>query len=71
MSDKYSITRTQNTVYLDKAGKAVTGFTVSVYFPEWEEELDIKVPSLNAKDIEAAINKLYADRMALSKLGKV
>lgn len=69
MAIKYQVTRVQNTVYLDNAGKAVQGFTVSVALPELAETIDIKVPSIDAKIVAAEIDTLITNREALSKLG--
>jgi hypothetical protein len=65
----YSITHTQNRVYLDKTGKAVQGFSIRVYLQEYDEELEITVPSLEPKTVETAVKKLLADRDAIAKLG--
>ena len=69
MDQGYTITRTQNSVYIDKGGKAVSGFTISVYLKAFDEELDIKVTSLDQAVVKAAIAKLVADRSALAALG--
>ncbi len=70
MADKFTITRTQNSVYLDRTGKAINGYSLSVYLPEFDEELTIQVSSLDTKVVQDACNKLYASRSALSNLGK-
>lgn len=68
MDKTFSITRTQNRVFLDKAGKAVSGFTVSVYLTQYDEELEINVPSLDTKVVKDAVTKLIAERTALDNL---
>lgn len=67
---KYDIRSTRNRVYLDKAGKAVSGFALVVYLPTYDEELEILVPSLEPKEVDKAISKLVDDRDALAALGK-
>jgi hypothetical protein len=66
----YQITNTTPSIYLDKGGKAVTGYTVSVLFPEFDEVHTIQVPSLAMDQVKAAIDSLYAQRAALAKLGQ-
>ena len=68
MDKEYVITRTQNRVYLDKSGKAVTGFMLSIYLTKYDEELSINVPSLETKIVKDAVTKLLAERTALDSL---
>ena len=68
MDKEFVITRTQNRVYLDKAGKAISGFTLSIYLTKFDEELSINVPTLDAKTVKDAVTKLLSDRTALDSL---
>ena len=70
MTEQYKITKTANAVYIDKGGKALVGFSVLVYLPAYEEELEIHVPSLDTQVVKTAVSKLVADRQALDALGK-
>jgi hypothetical protein len=65
----YQIVQTQPAFYLDKSGKAIQGFTVYVYFPEFDEQHLINVPSLAEKDVKPSIEMLLAQRQALAKWG--
>jgi hypothetical protein len=66
----YQVTNTTPTIYLDKGGKAISGFSVSLYFPEFDEVLSINVPSLALETVKAAGDALYNQRVALAKLGQ-
>lgn len=66
----YQVTNTTPTIYIDKGGKAVTGYTVSLLFPEFDEVHTIQVPSLAIDQIKAAADTLYNQRTALAKLGQ-
>ena len=65
----YVIIRTQSTVYLDKSGAAVSGYLLQVEFTEFDEVLDVKVPSLDPKIVAKAIETLLDNRRKLAELG--
>jgi hypothetical protein len=65
----YAIQSTAPALYLDKAGKAVNGFTVYVLLTEFDELHNLNVPSLAEKDVKPAVETLLAQRQALAKLG--
>jgi len=67
---KYSITHTQNTVYLDKSGKAVRGYSITVFLDSYNEELTIEVPSLDPKVVETKVAELIKQRDALASMGQ-
>jgi hypothetical protein len=66
----YSITQTVPTVYLDKRGIAVNGYTVYINLPEFDEIHSIQVPNLDANGVKTAVDKLLKDRRALASLGQ-
>jgi len=65
----YRIERTQPTVYLDKGGRPVQGFTVYVMLTDFDEVHEVNVPSLNPTVVGAAVEELLTYRTALSQLG--
>ena len=65
----YIIEHTQPTVYTDNKGSAVTGFAVSVTFPEFDETHQINVPKLDPSVVKAAVETLLEQRRALASLG--
>lgn len=66
---KYTVVSVQNTVYLDKGGKAVNGYIVTASLPDYNEELQVKVPNIEPATVKAELDKLTANRDALAKLG--
>ena len=67
---EYTVQSTAPSIYLDKSGKAVQGFIVYVYFPDFDELHQIQVPSLNPAVVKAAAESLLKDRKALANLGQ-
>ncbi len=65
----YIVGRTQATVYLDKSGTAVNGYLLQVEFPEFDEVLDVRVPSLDPKVVSKAIDTLLDNRRKIAALG--
>jgi len=66
---EYTVQSTVPTVYLDKAGKAVQGYLVYVYFHEFDEVHQVNTPSLSPTLVKAAAEALLKDRKALVNLG--
>ena len=66
----YQVTNTTTSIYLDKGGKAVNGYTISLYFPEFDEVHTLQLPSLAMDQVKAAGDLLYTQRAALAKLGQ-
>lgn len=64
----YKIDHTAPTVYLDKFGKVVNGFQVSVTLLDFNEAHLLSVPSLDPETVKAEIKKLLDDRKALDNL---
>lgn len=64
----YSIDHTAPTVYLDKFGKVVNGFQVSVTLLDFNEAHLLNVPTLEPDTVKAAIKKLLDDRNSLASL---
>ena len=67
---KYIIQNTAPSLYLDRAGKAVNGFTVYVLFTEFDELHNLNVASLAENVVKPEVEKLLAQREALAKLGQ-
>jgi len=65
----YRIERTQPTVYLDKGGRAVQGFTVYVDLVDFDEIHELHVPSLDPDIVSEAATKLLEQRTNLAALG--
>jgi len=65
----YRVERTQPTVYLDKGGRPVQGFTVYVLLTGFDEVHEVNVASLNPDVVGAAVEELLTYRVALSQLG--
>ncbi len=66
----YKVERAESTVYLDKGGKPVTGYVLTVYLPEFDELHDVKVPTLDPDAAKAAIGALIEHRKNLATLGQ-
>jgi len=65
----YKVERTQPTVYIDKGGRAVQGFTVYVLLIDFDEVHELNVPSLAPDVVSEAAEKLLEQRQALAELG--
>ena len=65
----YRIEKTQPTVYLDKGGKPVRGFLVTVDFTDYDEVHELQVKALSPDVVAEAVETLLAERDALSELG--
>lgn len=65
----YHIERTQPTVYLDKGGRAIQGFTVYVFLDDFDEVHELRVPSLSPDVVSKAAEALVEQRTALAELG--
>jgi hypothetical protein len=65
----YIVQSTAPTVYLDKSGKAVSGFIVYIYLPDFDELHNLNVATLATPTVKAAADALFKDRKALANLG--
>lgn len=65
----YKIERTQPTLYFDKRGNPLNGYLIQVAFPEFDEVHELRLPSLDPKIVEKAIDALLENRQALNELG--
>jgi len=66
----YRVERTQPTVYIDKGGRAVQGFTVYVHLVDFDEIHELNVPSLSPDVVSEAADRLVEQRTALAELGR-
>jgi hypothetical protein len=67
---KYIVTRTEPTIYINDRGKAVNGYVIYAYLPEFNETHEVRVERLDAESIKAILNSLYQSRVALTNLEK-
>jgi hypothetical protein len=67
---EYTIQSTSPALYLDKGGKAITGFTVYFLLTDFDELHNVNVPTLAEKDVKPAVELILAQRKALAKLGQ-
>jgi hypothetical protein len=65
----YIIEHTQPTVYADNKGSAVSGFAVTVTFPDFDETHIVNVPKLDPAAVKLTVEELLAQRRALAELG--
>lgn len=66
---EYIIEHTQPTVYTDNKGSAVSGFLVTVTFPDFDEIHEVRVPKLDKETVKAAVEGLLEQRKAIADLG--
>lgn len=62
--------RTQPTIITNDRGMATQGYLVEVRFPDFDEIHDLRVASLDPKDVKAAGEALYKQRAAIEALNK-
>jgi hypothetical protein len=65
----YVIEHTQPTVYTDNKGSAVSGFLITVTFPDFDETHEVRVPKLDKETVKAAVEELLEQRRAIADLG--
>lgn len=65
----YVIEHTQPTVYTDNKGSAVSGFLVTVTFPDFDETHEVRVPKLDKETVKEAVETLLEQRRAIADLG--
>jgi hypothetical protein len=68
MNAKYRIESTASTMYINNAKKTVQGFTIYFTLLDYNEFHEVRVPSLDAKVVTAAIQPIVEQRDALAKL---
>ena len=69
MGQIYTVTRTQNAMYLDEGSNPVPGYLVRFIIHEFGEGFDINVPSLEPAAIDKRVQEIVANRKALDELG--
>ena len=62
----YTVDRTAPTTYLDKSGKVVNGFQVTVTLSDFDEVHLINVPTLDKATVKVEADKLLKNRIALN-----
>jgi hypothetical protein len=66
----YKISSVTQSVFLDKKGNAVNGWSLVVELMEWDEQVTLNLPTDDPTAAKAAIAKLIANRKALAELGE-
>jgi hypothetical protein len=67
----YVITRTMPTIYVDRSGNPVHGYTVYFDLPEFDETHYLNVPSLDEAVVRSAIERLLDQRRKLAQVSGV
>lgn len=71
MAAKYTIVDTQPTVYQDAVKGIVNGVLIRFTLTDYDEVHEIRLPDMNVKSVQAAIEKVLASRDALAALGQI
>lgn len=66
---RYVIERTQNTVYVDRSGRPVSGYLVYVTLLDYNETHELRVETLEPDVVSQAVDQLIERRSALAALG--
>lgn len=69
MGQIYTVTHTQNVMYLDEGNNPIPGYKVRFILHEFGEGFDIDVPALDAEVVGARIKEVVENRRKLAKLG--
>lgn len=69
MGQLYTVTHTQNAMYLDEGNNPIPGYTVRFILHEFGEGFDINVQELDSKVIDVRIKEILKNRQALAALG--
>jgi hypothetical protein len=67
---KYTIIDTQPTVYQDKSKGVLNGVLVRFRIDDYDETHEVRVPDMNVKNVQDAIEKVVKQRDDLAALGK-
>lgn len=65
----YTVTRTQNAMYLDEGNNPIPGYQVRFIMHEFGEGFDINVPSLDPEVIDKRVMEIIENRRKLATLG--
>lgn len=65
----YTVTSTQNAMYLDEGSNPVPGYLIRFILHEFGEGYDINVPSLDPAVIDKRIKEILENRIKLAALG--
>jgi hypothetical protein len=66
----FKVGHVERRVYRDRNGKVIDGFAVRVVIPEFDEEPEINVPSMDPETVREAIVNYLDNRRALAALGE-
>jgi len=65
----YKVTSVRPSTYMNKAGKPVNGYAVTVYFPEFDEAFEVHVATRDKDAVATEISKELEFRRGLADLG--
>lgn len=69
MAKPYTVTHTQNAMYLDEGNNPIPGYQVRFILHEFGEGFDINVRELDPEMIDKRIKEILKNRQALAALG--
>lgn len=65
----YTVTNVRPSTYLNKGGKPVNGYAITVYFPEFDESFEVRVANRDKDAVASEIVKELEFRRSLVDLG--
>lgn len=69
MGQIYTVTHTQNAMYLDEGNNPVPGYLVRFIIHEFGEGFDLNVPTLDPEVIDKRVQEIVENRRKLAALG--
>lgn len=69
MGQVYTVTHSQNAMYLDEGNNPIPGYLVRFILHEFGEGFDINVPTMDAEVIQKRIEEILENRRKLAALG--
>ena len=68
MANDYEVLNTRSTMYQNKAGKVIRGYSVEYVLLDFDEYHELQVPSLDLDTIKEAIESVLEQRKKLAEL---
>jgi len=69
MGQVYTVTHSQNAMYLDEGNNPIPGYLVRFILHEFGEGFDINVPTMDTDVIQKRIEEILENRRKLAALG--
>lgn len=66
---KYQIEKTRPTSYMGELDQVINGYSIRVRLFDFDELHEINLPDISPETVSLAVNRLIADREAISNLG--